>query len=403
MLSSRIMPEHFRFIDPDLGPEEIEAVSALLSDPEAQPYINFVPRPGGVIQKFVQDFTAFLLEGFDEGHPLVKGVMSTRGGEGLQVFASAFSCATGALYAGLRSTDVAAGEVVTTSLNYVGVPSAIVRAGASPKFVDVEAGSLCMDVAGLEKAIGRKTRAVLLTHVNRFVDIEPIADLFRRKGYEFPLIQDASLAVGSTLGGLRPGVVNLGPGGFTVFSFATSKVITGLGGGMLVTNDGGLLARSLGMAYQGMNLERIQKLDAFGANLKMNDINAAIALCRLARRKEIFERRRALKRKYDELLAPLVEKGLVRLQDAGDEAVLTHYAAIIDGRDELAERMLGKHGVHLAMWHVHHLQDLYGKYRAKLPASEGLDGSFTFLPFHTRLTDDDVGEVCRALAEELTA
>jgi dTDP-4-amino-4,6-dideoxygalactose transaminase len=285
----------------------------------------------------------------------------------------------------------------------VGVPSAVVRAGARPAFVDVEEGSLCMDVGALEGAIGKDTRAVLLTHLNRFVDIEPIVDLFHRKGYEFPLVQDASLAVGSTLGGLRPGVINVGEGGFTVFSFATSKVITGLGGGMLVTNDGSLLERSISMAYQGMNLARIQKLDVFGANLKMNDMSAAIVLSRLAKRGDIFERRRALRLRYDELLAPLVEKGLVRLQEAGDEAVLTHYAALIDGRDELAARLLQKYGVHLAMWHVHHLQDLYKEYGAKLPVSERVADSFAFLPFHTKLTDEDVGRVCGALASELRA
>ncbi|MBN1282492.1 MAG: DegT/DnrJ/EryC1/StrS family aminotransferase [Proteobacteria bacterium] len=397
------MNRELRLIDPDLGREETEAVSALLSDREALPYVAFVPRPNGPIQRLAEAFAAFLREGIGPDHPLVASFLRERGVSEVPLFLGGFASATGAIFAGLRSIGVAGGEVITTSLNYVGVPNAVIMAQAAPRFVDVDGRTFCMDPALIEAAVTPRTKAVIITHLNRFVDIAPVAELFRRKGYEFPLVQDASLAVGSTLRGLRPGVVNVGPGGFTVFSLATSKVITGLGGAILSTNDGWLLSRALTIAYQGMSFREIGVLDAFGANIKMNDINAAIALARLGKREKIFARRRELKALYDASLAPLAESGKAVLQDAGEEAVVTHYAVACDDRGELARRLYARHSIHLGMWHVHHMQEIYEAVRTSLPESERLDGRFTLLPFHTGLSDDEVRLICRALIEELGA
>jgi len=385
------------------GSEEIAAIVSLLGSDDLIPNIAYVSPPGGPIDMLSRDFVAFMTEGANPADPFLRRYMEETGLEGLSVVAGGYASATGALTALLMSAGVRAGEVIATSLNYVGVVNSITLAGAVPKFVDVDSKTWCMDPESLKGAISKRTRAVLLTHLNRTADLEAIYDVLKEKGAGVPVIQDASLAIGSTTRGLRPGVINVGEGGATVFSLATSKPISGLGGAVAVCNDVEVLRNSTTIAYQGMNLASADILDARGGNFKMNDMNAVIAREQLMKREEIFARRRELAALYDELLSDAVEGGRIAKQDVGEEAVITHYGILVDGRRELAIRLMERHGVPLGMWHIHHRQKPYEEFGGNLPASDAMDDRVSFLPFHTKLSDDDVKYICKALLDEIGA
>jgi dTDP-4-amino-4,6-dideoxygalactose transaminase len=380
------------------GGGEIAAAVALLASEELVPHVAYVPHPEGPLAALAQAFAGFLMEGTRSPSDLLVAFLRGRGWQALPLFVGGVANATGALYALLSAAKAAGGEVITASLNYVGVVNAIVLAGATPRFVDVDPATWCMDPTSVEKAITKKTRGIVLTHLNRLVDLAPYVELFKRRGLDIPLIQDASLAVGSTCDGLRPGLVNIGPHSATVMSLATSKVISGLGGAVVAANDRETLDTVVSIAYQGMSLTEAGVLAAHGANIKMNDLNAAIALEQLKRREMIFERRRWLKGCYDAALAPLVAKGSVVLQDVGEEAVVTHYGVLLPDRERIAKALFERHRIPLGMWHVHHLQALYRGSAKSLPVCESLARRLAFLPFHTKLADSDVASICRALA-----
>jgi dTDP-4-amino-4,6-dideoxygalactose transaminase len=379
------------------GGEEIAAVVALLSDENILPTIAFLPKQGGPIETLSRAFAQFLLEGTREPSSFARRFASDQRGKNLSFFIGGLGSATGALSAALLAAGATGGEVITASVNFLGVANSIMMAGAKPRFADIDPSTWCMDPTSVERVLSKKTKAIILTHFNRLVDIEPLYDLLSRRGLEIPLLQDASLAVGSTCQGLRPGLINVGPGGATVMSLATSKTITGLGGAIVATNDSAVLRRILSIAYQGMNFEDPRVLGGHGANIKMNDLNAAIALVRLGKREAIFEKRRQLKALYDECLAPLVKEGRIVLQDVGDEAVVTHYAVLLKDRDAISGKLYEKHRVQLGMWPSLHLQEIYSGCGGTLPVSASLADRLTFLPFHTKLEDDDVRSLCRAL------
>ena len=385
------------------GAAEIAAVVDLLSDTENLPAIYRLQK-GGLAERLSREFASFLVE-MKGSPPILKRVARDRGWKEVPLYVSCVGQATGALYAALAANKVSGGEVITTSLNYVGVVNAIILAGATPRFVDVDERTWCMDPDDVAKAITKKTRAIILTHLNQFVDLEPFYEILRGKGDDITLIQDASLAIGSTLNGMRPGLLNLGSG-VTVMSLTVSKPISGLGGAIITSHDFSLLERIITIAYQGIGIAGGGDCKSFGANLKLSGLNAAIALERLKRREEIFARRRQLRVLYNEGLLPLVEKGAVTLQDVGDEAVFAHYGVLVPDRESLAKALYERHRIQLGLWHVHHLQPIYReKFEAskrKLPRSEGLAGKLTFLPFHTRLSDEDVSFICDVLVKELS-
>ncbi len=386
------------------GAGEVSALIDLLTQ-ESLPEIFFRPTAGGPMQRLYQNFLQYL--GEDEGirHPLAQRMMKDRNIDSLPMHAVGAASATGALWALMTALGVAGGEVIMSSLNYVGVPNAIMAAGGIPRFVDVDEKSWCMDPEEVARAITNETRAIVLTHLNRFVDLAPFYDLTEGAGKDIPVIQDASLAVGSRQNGLRPGVLNLGRHSATVFSLAVSKNITGLGGALMTSHDEGLLHRVATIAHQGVSFSQPSIIEEFGANFKLSALNAVIALENLKRSEEIFARRKRLKDVYDECLSGLRDRRLITLQDVDDETVLTHYAVLLPERDRLILPLYERYGITLGLWHAHHMQEIYhaylGKRISQLPITETIAPLLTFLPFHTRLSEEDVKFICSALEDSI--
>ena len=383
------------------GAAQIAAVVDLLSDQTSLPDL-FKPVPGGPTYRFLMDFLRYIREAPASPSAWLERVKEGRGWDDVPLSAVGFSSATGALTTALSCSGAAGGEVVTASFNYVGVANAIMAAGAVPRFVDIDPRTWCMGADEVARAITKKTRAVILTHLNCFADIEPYESLFRRRGLEIPLIQDASLAIASTREGVRPGLVNVGPGGITVMSLTISKIFSGLGGAVATSHDQGLLEMMHDMAHQGVGQSDPSVLTLFGTNCKMSALNAAIAHAQLKRRKEIVARRIELRALYEEGLSKLVKRGLLSLQELGDESVATHFGAVLPAdRRQISRELYDRFGVQTGVWHAHHTQKLYriflGKGAPRLPNTERIAERLTFLPFHTALSDDDVNYICRSL------
>lgn len=386
------------------GADELLALAELFSREKDINIVNYIPTQTSAVHQMSHEFLLFLSSFRPISNPIVKRIANRHGIKSLPLVACGVQSATSAIAAVMMANGIISGEVLTTSLNFLGVPNAIMLAGATPKFVDINPDDLCMDPKSLEKAIGKDTKAIVLVHFNQVVDLSSIDDVLRKKGLDIPVIQDASLAMGSTNGGLPAGVANLGKGGATVYSFATSKIISGLGGAIVVANDQSLVERIQSIAYQGMNFKNLEELSAFGANFKMNDINAAIIMEQLKKRDVIFEKRRLLKSYYDRELADVVDTGKVAIQKITAESIVTHYGVLVPDRMAAINKMMEK-GIQLGRWHALHLQPIYrnrfGTKPGTLPVTESLANRLAFLPFHTKLTEKDVSFICKSLKEVL--
>lgn len=386
------------------GGDEIAALAELLINEGAVPNVNYMNVQGGPIHRLCQEFLAFLCSFRAVSNPILQKVGKRYGWKELPLFITGIQSATAGLVSSLLANGIDSGEVVTTSLNFSGVPNAIILAGATPCFVDVDPSNLCLDTRSLEKALTKKTKAIVLVHFNQVVDLVPVFELLEKKGADIPVIQDASLAMGSTCQGLPAGLVNIGKGGTTVFSFATSKILSGLGGGVVLSNDKDVVERIQAISYQGWNMTDIETLMTFGANFKMNDMNAAIVLTQLKKRDAIFEKRRQLKLWYDRELADAADSGKIALQKVAPESIITHYTALIPNRKTVAQKLAEKE-IMLGFWHTAHVQKIYrDRFKTRsgtLPVTESVADRISFLPFHTKLTEEDVKFICRSLKEVL--
>lgn len=181
------------------------------------------------------------------------------------------------------------GEVVTTPFSFVATSHAVSWLGLTPRFVDVDPATGCMDPVAAENALSDRTVAILPVHVyGNICDTKAFAAISAK--YGLPLIYDAAHAFGETVDGMSA----LAFGDVSTLSFHATKTFSTLEGGAAVCRDSNLLAMMNLQRNFGYNGETTVLLDGF--NAKMDEVRAAYGLASLPlfeparlRRKEVHD------------------------------------------------------------------------------------------------------------------
>src|SRR5580700_5171403 len=102
----------------------------------------------------------------------------------------AVNSGTSALHLALLAAGIGPGdEVITVPFTFFATVATIGYAGATPVYVDIDAGTFNMDVRQIEAAITERTRAILPVHLyGQPADMDPIMDLARR--HKLVVIED---------------------------------------------------------------------------------------------------------------------------------------------------------------------------------------------------------------------
>ncbi len=200
-------------------------------------------------------------------------------------------------------------EIIVPALSFVATGNAVLEAGFKPVFVDIERETLNIDAKKIEKAITKKTRAIMPVHLmGKPADMDTINQIARK--YNLYVIEDAAEAHGATYKGKSVGTL----GNMAAYSTYLAHIISTIEGGIVVTNrsDFAEILRSLrchGRACKckvcTLNLrsgycpKRFQYgedirfiFERIGYSSKMNELEAAIGLGNLDIYKEILEKRR---------------------------------------------------------------------------------------------------------------
>lgn len=308
---------------------------------------------------------------------------------------------TDAIELALRAAGIGPGDrVATVSNTATATVAALVAAGASPVFVEIEPATMLMDPGALERAFARdgaKIKAVVVVHLYGLpADMPAILAIARRHGA--PVFEDAAQAHGAGIGGKNAGTW----GDLAGFSFYPTKNLGGFGdGGAVVGADAALLGRVRRLREYGWRIRHVA--DDHGGNSRLDEIQAAILRVRLRRLGAENARRGEIAARYLERLAGLPLT--LPFVPSGRSHVWHQFVVRTPRRDRLRAE-LAERGIDCGMLYPVpvHRQPAYAT-ADELPVTDASCREVLSLPLHLGLSDDDVAFVAdsvRSLASGLT-
>ena len=321
--------------------------------------------------------------------------------------AHAISCSSGtdAIFMPLLAFEVGPGDAVfVPSFTFTATAEAILLAGASPVFVDVEADSFNIDLADLTKKIsetraGGKLTPKAILAVDLFglpADWNGLNTLAERE--DLHLISDAAQSFGGAYHNKRVG--SLAPVSGT--SFFPAKPLGCYGdGGAIMTDDDGLAEVLKSIRVHGAGADRYEVV-RIGINGRLDSIQAAILSVKLSVFDDELEARERVAQIYDDELKDVVATPK-RIE--GLKSAWAQYTIKTDRRAAVQER-LGAAGIPTMIYYPKpmHLQApylAYGGGEGSLPVSEAICRQVMSLPMHPYLSDDDARRIAAATRDAL--
>ena len=308
-------------------------------------------------------------------------------------YAIAVNSGTAALQAALHALDIKKGdEVLVPSFTFVATANAVVSTGAKPIFVDILKENYTIDPNDLEKKINKKTRAIIPVHLyGNVANIERLSEISKK--YNIPIIEDSAQSLGSTYKGKHTGTFfDMG-----CYSMYPAKVMTAGEGGFIVTNNKKLRDKLLMIRNHGMVHGYDTKI--FGLNLRLPEINAAIATVQMKKLSNFLKSRK----KNAQLLSKLLSDLNVTLptQRKNENVNWYLYTIATQNRDKVLKK-LNENGIGAASYYpipVH--KTPFYKLKTKLPITDWAASHVISLPIHPGVTKTNIEFIAKTLHEIL--
>ncbi|HEV2656721.1 MAG TPA: DegT/DnrJ/EryC1/StrS family aminotransferase [Ktedonobacteraceae bacterium] len=329
-------------------------------------------------------------------------------------YALAVNSATAAMHLALDAIGLQAGdEVIVPDYTFTATAEVVVYFRARPVLVDVDPVTCNLDPAQLEASITERTRAIIVVHIAGLpAELDAIHAIASAHG--LPVIEDAAHAFPASYRGRMIGTTS----DLTAFSFYATKTLATGEGGMLTTANPAYAERAAMMALHGISRDAWKRYMAQGSwyyevlqagyKYNMTDIAAALGLQQLARSEWLWERRRAIARRYTEAFSSWPE-----VETPPDPAHVEHAwhlyllrlrpERLAISRDEfiqaLTEANIGT-SVHFIPLHLHPFyRDTYHLATDDFPAALDAYRRVISLPIYPGMSDEDVEDVIAAIEQ----
>ena len=321
--------------------------------------------------------------------------------------------------AGVRSGDT----VVTVPNTFIATTEAISQAGARPDFVDVEQRTLNMDARKLQeyfetqccldrdtgKLLHRKTGSrvtgVVPVHLyGQMADMDPILGLAER--YNLLVIEDACQAHGAAYYSRKEHCWKKAGsmGAAAAFSFYPGKNLGACGEAGAVTTNDPELARKVRMLRDHGQAQKYSH-EIEGYNGRLDAIQAGILTAKLLRLAEWNQKRRAIARRYGELLRSQVERMILPYESSLQRAVFHLYVVRVKNRDRLQAHLARANITTQVHYPIPlHLQAAYATLGHKIgdfPVTEKAAAEILSLPMYPQLEAWQQREVAQEVTHAL--
>jgi dTDP-3-amino-2,3,6-trideoxy-4-keto-D-glucose/dTDP-3-amino-3,4,6-trideoxy-alpha-D-glucose/dTDP-2,6-dideoxy-D-kanosamine transaminase len=284
-------------------------------------------------------------------------------------------------------------EVITTPDTFIATVGAINQVGAKIVFVDC-ADDYNIDPALIERAITRRTKAILAVHLTgNPADMLPIQKIARRR--KLIVVEDACQAIGAAIDGRPVGSFGIAAG----FSLHPLKNLNVWGdAGVVVTTSARIAAKIRLLRNHGMRTR--DEIAVLGFNHRMDTLQAVVGNWLIGDTKDVTEQRIANAARYDRALSAVPQITLPPRRP-GFRQVYHTYVVQAERRD-LLYRYLLEQGIDAK---IHYPVPLHlqpglrhlGYQRGRFPVTERQARRILSLPVHQHLTDQQLDYVVQTV------
>ena len=287
---------------------------------------------------------------------------------------------------GLKSGD----EVITPSFTYIATAEVIGLLGLKPVFVDCDPKTFNISVEEVEKAITKKTKAIVPVHLfGQSSDMKSIMNLAKK--HDLFVIEDNAQAIGSDYLGFNKPQKTGTIGNVGCTSFFPSKNLGCYGdGGAMMTNDDELAEKLRMIANHGQSKRYYH--DMVGCNSRLDNIQAAVLRIKLKELDQYIQNRQKAANYYDQNLKELNQLTLPHRSMESNHVFHQYTLKLNENikRDELIEFLANKNIPAMVYYPVpaHH-QKMFSEIpnsHTNMKVTNELSSRVFSLPMHTELS-----------------
>jgi len=318
------------------------------------------------------------------------------------------SC-TAALHLCLLAWGIGGGdEVITTPMSFCATANAIMHAGATPVFADVEeeTGNIQADL--IEPKITEKTKAIIPVHLyGQMCDMKRIREIANK--YNLIVIEDAAHCIEGVRDGIRAGQL----GDAACFSFYATKNITSGEGGAIGTNDGekAELLKMLrlhgidkGAADRYTKRYRHWDMQVLGWKYNMDNIQAALLIGQLEKIEKLWKKRNDICCRYEDAFEKIDRVKLMKTPRGCKHARHIFTINVSPKKRDMALWSLQDRGIGVAVnYRAIHLlkyyREKFGFKEGDFPAAEQIGAGTISLPLYPKLKNVELDYVIEAIKE----
>lgn len=296
-------------------------------------------------------------------------------------------------------------EVIVPANTFIATAWGATLCGATPVFVDCDPETYNIDPAKVEKAITKKTKAIVAVHLyGQSADLDPLIDIAKK--HNLILVEDAAQAhlaeyKGKLVGGLTEAAS---------FSYYPGKNLGAYGeGGAVTTNNEALYNKIKKLREHGQSQKYYH--DILGHNYRMEGIQGAVLEVKLKYLSKWTDARRSVAAKYNEGLKNFAKVITPKEASYAKHVYHLYVIQLNDGsleksnqlRDKLKD-FLTQNGVNVGLHYPIplHMQECFknlGYKKGDFPNSEKIAEAGLSLPMFPELTDEQISYVIEKIKE----
>lgn len=308
-------------------------------------------------------------------------------------FAVGCGSGTDALILALRAAGIAPGdEVIVPGMTFIASATAVIHAGATPVFADIDPIDMLVSADAVRKARTGRTKAIIPVHLYGNLVSPDLLDSWRSEG--LIVVEDAAQAHLAKRAGRRVGDM----GQISCFSFYPSKNLGALGdAGLVMTDDPDYAEAARELRDHGYGPDKTHLIVGYCSRL--DGLQAAMLEVKLRHLPEWTEGRRVAAEHYRKRLGDSKACSLVEWAPGAVHHLLVVRVAAAERdriRKDLDQRGIGT-GIHYPS--ALSQQPALEPWRRPCPEAERAAAEILSLPMDPLMTTDDVDLVCDALEE----